>query len=143
MRGISITTRQRSRCLGVMVWRALTTHSTLRSPGRKITSLSFVAFERSTKPDSDSPGNRSKQSVRTQMLTRHTVQYQSNIQGFEGVRTPFHRCRCQQKIALVTVRQGELPEVNTAREGRQSTDKRFHSDSPQMKLEGPSKHGWG
>jgi hypothetical protein len=38
-------------------------------------------------------------------------------------------------------REGELPEVDTAREGQQSTCDRVHP-SPQTKLEGPSKHGW-
>jgi hypothetical protein len=39
------------------------------------------------------------------------------------------------------LREGELPEVDTAREGQQSTCDRIHP-SPQTKLEGPSKHGW-
>jgi hypothetical protein len=37
-------------------------------------------------------------------------------------------------------RQSELPEVNTTWEGQQSMDDMFHS-SPQIKLEGPGKHG--
>jgi hypothetical protein len=70
--GMWIVICRRFRCLGAMVWSALTTHSILRDPGRKTTSLSFVAFEKSIGADVDSPG-RSKLSVRTQVLTERTT----------------------------------------------------------------------
>ena len=114
--GTCIVICRRFRCLGVMVWSALTTHWTLHDPGRKTTSLSFVAFERSIGADVDSPG-RSKLSVRTHVPTERTTQVPSNLEGFEGMNARLHHRRCQPKVFLVRPRQSELPEVNTTREG--------------------------
>jgi hypothetical protein len=120
----------------------MVTHLAPRDPGQRTISLSFVALERSIEVVTFVPGNSGKLPVWTQTLTGRTKRVTSNIKRFEGMRTPFHQRRCQQKGPPGKARQGELPEVNTAREGRQSTDEMFHS-SLQMKLEGPSKHGWG
>jgi hypothetical protein len=48
-------------------------HSTLRDGERNTTSLSFVAFERSTEPDPGSPRNSSKLPARAQMLNGRTI----------------------------------------------------------------------
>ena len=58
----------------------------------------------------------------------HTTQAASNMEGFEGIRTPSHQGHCHQEI--------ELSAVDTAREGQ--TSERLHS-SQQIKFERPSK----
>jgi hypothetical protein len=63
----------------------MTIHLTLHSPGRKTTSWSFIAFERSIEAGSDSPGNRSKLPMQILTSIRHTLKLQSNIEGFEGM----------------------------------------------------------
>ena len=51
---------RRYRCLGVMVRSAMVIHSMICDPGRKTTSRSFVAFERSSEVRSDQTRNRFK-----------------------------------------------------------------------------------
>ena len=71
------------------------THSTHRDLGRKATSLSFIAFERSIKAELGPPGNRSKLWVWTQMPTGRTIQLPINIEGFEGMGTLLDQRRRQ------------------------------------------------
>jgi len=88
-----IEIRRRSRCLGAMVRRAMVTHSTAGEPIRKVTSLSFVAFERSTEVVPDWARSRSKLSVRMQILNGRTIEGASDTERLEGVRTLPHKRR--------------------------------------------------
>jgi hypothetical protein len=60
--------------------------------------------------------------------------------GIRGYEHLLHQRRRHGRIFFVKPRQSELPEVDTAREGRQSTGERFHS-SRQIKVEDPSQPG--
>ena len=59
------------------------------------------------------------------MSTEHTTQIRSDINRFEGMRAPLDQRRCQQKISPGETLQSELPEVDTAWEGQQSTGEGF------------------
>jgi hypothetical protein len=118
---------RRSRCLGVMVWSVVVIHSTRHDLSQNTTSLSFVAFERSIGAGPDPSGRRSKLPVWTRTSNGTYQEATENTKGFEGMRTLLHQRDCHQEIFLVIPRQGELPEVDTAREGQQSTGERFHS----------------
>jgi hypothetical protein len=75
-------------------------HSTLSDRGRKTTSASFVAFERSIKAGLDSPGNRSKLLVWVRMPNGRTNEVTGNAERFKGIRTPLHQRCYRQKVFL-------------------------------------------
>jgi len=109
--GIQIEIRRRSRCRSVIVWGAAVTYSTLGDKRRRAASLSFSVFEMPIEAGSDL--------LETEAAVADTVldgrtKVISNIERFDGARTPFQQPRCQQRIPPLKPPQGELPEVNTA-----------------------------
>ena len=122
-----------------MVWSAVVSHSTLHELNRKTTSLSFVALERSTEVDPGAARNMIQVQMRALMPSGLTEVAPSDIEEFESTRTLLYQCHYHQTIFLAEPRQGELPEVDTAREGQQSAGE-SHS-SLQVELKGSSEQG--
>jgi len=75
------------------------------------------------------------------MLSERTKAFTSNVEGFKGMRARLYQRLCRQDIFLVVPRQNELPEMDTARDGQQSTCDGHHS-SPVTEFKGPN-HRWG
>ena len=88
---------------------------------RNSTSLSLVALERLIGGDLHPTRDRGELPVRAWVPDVRTTGGNSDLEVFKGMRTPFDQRRCQQMIYLMIQHQRELPEVETAREGQQST----------------------
>ena len=87
--------------------------SALSGLGRKITSLTLVAFERLTETDRTPARNGTKLSAWLQVPNELTTKAVDNVEEFEGIGTLLHQCRCEQRIFLATPIQSELPEADT------------------------------
>ena len=123
-----------------MVWSATVIHSMFRDPGRKFTSLSPLAFERSIEAALGS--TRNGRSVTTQVRNRErpTRKATHNIQTFKGIGAPHHQLHYPWKIFLAVPRERELSEVKTVRQVQQSARSVSHP-SEYVKAERPSE--WG
>ena len=77
-----------------MVWSDLTIHWASDLPDANVTSLSFVAFERSIEELSRN-GSKLLVQVQAGMLTGRTKEVIRPVKRFKGMRTSLHQCHCR------------------------------------------------